>query len=83
MFQFSKLAAKNNTNYTLVYIGGGRSAPANHNDIIDTLNFFFFFSKKNYAPSILKLRWPEAIYKIIQYYNEYCIAMPNDRSQSF
>ena len=35
------------------------------------VDIFFFI--KNYPPFVLKLKW--AIYKIIQYYNKYCIAM--------
>ena len=42
---------------------------------------FILFSIKNYPPLALKLKW--TIYKIIQYYNEYCIAMSNDCSQIF
>ena len=41
----------------------------------------FFFCIKNYPPLVLKLKW--TIYTIIQYYNEYCIAMSNDCSPSF
>ena len=42
-----------------------------------------FFPMKKYPPLVLKLKWPKAIYKIVQYYNEYCVAMLNDLSQSF
>ena len=41
------------------------------------------FSIKNYPPLVLKLKWPKARYKIIQHYNEYCVAMLTDHSQSF
>ena len=53
-----------------------------------------FFHKKLYSIAIkikvargniqdnLGFLWKK-LYKIIQYYNEYCIAMPNDACQSF
>ena len=33
------------------------------------------FSHKKYHPLVLKLKWLEAIYKIVHYYNEYCISL--------
>ena len=46
-----------------------------------TYILLFFFMEK-YPPLVLKAKWREAIYKVVQYYNEYCKTMPNNPSQS-
>ena len=33
-------------------------------------------SRKN-IPLVLKLKWPEVIYEVVQYYNDYRKAMPD------
>ena len=48
---------------------------------LQLLMVFFFI--KNYSLLVLRLKWPKARYKIIQHYNDYCVAMLTRCSQSF
>ena len=49
-------------------------------DIVNEKDTKFFFMEK-YPPLVLEVKWAEVIYKVVQYYIEYCKAVPNKPSQ--
>ena len=51
-------------------------------DIVNEKDTMFFFMEK-YPPLVLKVKWPEVIYKVVQYYNEYCKVVLKKTSQFF
>ena len=49
---------------------------------LTSLSLLKFLFQEKYPPLVLKVKWPEAIYKVVQYYKQCCEAVPNNPSQS-